>query len=197
MSDEGTAREPSEGAPDPSEERRLFAQLAREAERSVRAFLLAAVRDLVAVDDLMQEAFLLAWRHFDRYDRTRPFGPWVRGIAGNLVLARRRTLARRKVFPVDQEALGVLSQAVEDLSNLERLELGEQIGVLNDCRQKLSEKYRRAIHLHYDKGMSCAEIAEHEGLKVEAVKKHLQRGRAALYDCISSRLDQQQEGGAA
>jgi RNA polymerase sigma-70 factor (ECF subfamily) len=36
---------------------------------------------------------LAACQTIDRFDRSRPFGPWLRGIAGKLVLAHRRKSA--------------------------------------------------------------------------------------------------------
>ena len=75
----------------------LFEILVRETMDSVRAFLLASVRDPAAADDLVQETYLVAWRTLDRYDRQLPFGPWVRGIAAKLLLNWRRKVARHKV----------------------------------------------------------------------------------------------------
>ena len=85
--------------------RDLFEILTREHIDSVRAFLLASLRDPIAVEDLLQETFLTAWRILDRYDRQLPFGPWVRGIAAKLVLNRRRRLGRRRVHYFDEELL--------------------------------------------------------------------------------------------
>ncbi|HIE72611.1 MAG TPA: RNA polymerase factor sigma-70, partial [Planctomycetes bacterium] len=47
----------------------------REHIDSVRAFLLASLRDSMTVEDLVQETFLTAWKVLDRYDRQLPFGP--------------------------------------------------------------------------------------------------------------------------
>ena len=38
------------------------------------------VRDEAAAEDIAQEGFLAALRALDRFDRTRPFGPWLRTI---------------------------------------------------------------------------------------------------------------------
>ena len=35
------------------------------------------VRDAAAAEDIAQEAFLAAVRALDRFDRRRPFGPWL------------------------------------------------------------------------------------------------------------------------
>ena len=37
------------------------------------------VRDAAAAEDIAQEAFLASMRALDRFDRRRPFGPWLTG----------------------------------------------------------------------------------------------------------------------
>ena len=64
------------------------------------AFLRALVKDPAAIEDLQQEAFVTAWRNLDRFDHDRPFGPWLRGIARNHVLAYYR---RTKRLPIQCE----------------------------------------------------------------------------------------------
>ena len=43
----------------------------------------AGLDDPSAVDDLFQETMLIAWQKITAYDRLRPFGAWLRGIARN------------------------------------------------------------------------------------------------------------------
>jgi RNA polymerase sigma-70 factor (ECF subfamily) len=50
--------------------------------RAYRAAYLV-VHDAAAAEDIAQEAFLAAVRNLDRFDRRRPFGPWLHRIAVN------------------------------------------------------------------------------------------------------------------
>src|SRR5919197_6126064 len=52
------------------------------------------VHDGVAAEDIAQEAFLAALRRLDRFDRARPFGPWLHRIVVNRAIdwVRTRTL---------------------------------------------------------------------------------------------------------
>jgi RNA polymerase sigma-70 factor (ECF subfamily) len=52
------------------------------------------VHDAAAAEDIAQEAFLAAIRHLDRFDRRRPFGPWLHRIVVNRAIdwARARSL---------------------------------------------------------------------------------------------------------
>ena len=54
------------------------------------------VQDGAAAEDIAQEAFLSAIRNLDRFDRRRPFGPWLHRIVVNRAIdwARARSLRR-------------------------------------------------------------------------------------------------------
>jgi RNA polymerase sigma-70 factor (ECF subfamily) len=69
------------------------------------AFLI--VHDSAAAEDIAQEAFLAAIRALDRFDRRRPFGPWLHRIVVNRAIdwSRARALRREVDDPeVDREA---------------------------------------------------------------------------------------------
>src|SRR5881409_1916340 len=61
--------------------------------RAYRAAYLV-VHDSAAAEDIAQEAFLAALRSLDRFDRRRPFGPWLHRIVVNRAIdwARARAL---------------------------------------------------------------------------------------------------------
>src|SRR2546429_8265436 len=54
------------------------------------------VHDAAAAEDIAQESFLAAVRALDRFDRSRPFGPWLHRIVVNRAIdwARARSLRR-------------------------------------------------------------------------------------------------------
>lgn len=160
----------------------------REHIESVRAFLLSSVRDAVVVEDLVQETFLTAWKILDRYDRKLPFGLWVRGIAGKLVLNHRRKLGRNRVHFCDEELLGRIDDGVSALHRLAGDTFDEKVDALRRCLDRLTGAQRDSIRLHYENGLHCKEIAERLGIGFEAVKKHLQRGRTQLHRCLESKI---------
>jgi RNA polymerase sigma-70 factor, ECF subfamily len=61
--------------------------------RAYRAAYLV-VHDAAGAEDIAQEAFLAAMRALDRFDRRRPFGPWLHRIVVNRAIdwSRARTL---------------------------------------------------------------------------------------------------------
>ena len=68
----------------------------REWPRAYRAAYLV-VHDAAAAEDIAQEAFLAAIRTIDRFDRRRPFGPWMHRIVVNRAIdvTRARSEERR------------------------------------------------------------------------------------------------------
>jgi RNA polymerase sigma-70 factor (ECF subfamily) len=76
----------------------------RQWPRAYRAAYLV-VHDAAAAEDIAQEAFLAAVRSIDRFDRRRPFGPWMHRIVVNRAIdvTRARSL-RREVDPAAASA---------------------------------------------------------------------------------------------
>src|SRR5438034_8680326 len=59
------------------------------------------VHDAAAAEDIAQEAFLLAVRALDRFDRRRPFAPWLHRIVVNRAIDAARARALRREVPAD------------------------------------------------------------------------------------------------
>ena len=73
-----------------------FAELFRRHwPRAHRAAWLV-VHDASAAEDVAQEAFLAAVRALDRFDRRRPFGPWLHRIVVNRAIEYARARERRR-----------------------------------------------------------------------------------------------------
>ena len=94
--------------PDP---KKLFETLVREHADMLTVYLQSALHNTSDVDDIFQETMIIAWRRLDDFDHTRPFGPWLRGIARKLVLANSRRQARVLCNPLVLDRVDVrLSQ---------------------------------------------------------------------------------------
>lgn len=168
----------------------LFEILVAEHEAGLRAFVRAAVPDRAAAEDIVQDAFLAAWDNLDRYDTTRPFGAWLRGIARNHVLQyiRSRAAESRPIRTLSPAELDALAFEFGQLIPGRGDGVHDTLMALRSCIEKLGVFDRRVIDAIYRTGRTCREIADESGRSVEAVRKRLQRARADLRRCILERL---------
>lgn len=161
----------------------MFEILVREHADMLSVYLRAVVRDASAVDDLFQETVLTAWRRLDDYDRSRPFGPWLRGIAHNLVLAHARK-RRRESTCGNEVVLARLDERLSEITNLPGDHFDEKIATLRECLEALPTPYADAIRMRYLNESSASHVAGQLKISREALKKRLQRGRAQLLECL-------------
>jgi RNA polymerase sigma-70 factor, ECF subfamily len=135
------------------------------------------VRDAAAAEDVAQEAFLAAVRALDRFDRRRPFGPWLHRIVVNRAIdyARARE-GRREVAAF--EAFGAkLPCSAPPAGGLPSGELLAALG-------RLAPEQRAVVVLRHLLGYTPGEIARMLGLPRGTVNSRLRRGLDALASCM-------------
>jgi RNA polymerase sigma-70 factor (ECF subfamily) len=119
--------------------------------------------DTAAAEDIAQEAFLAAIRNLDRFDRRRPFGPWLNRIVVNRAIDWTR--ARRLRAEVE---LGE-SQARASEPDLP----GDDVLA---ALARLPPEHRAVIVMRYLLELTPGEIAEALGLPRGTVNSRLRRG---------------------
>jgi RNA polymerase sigma-70 factor (ECF subfamily) len=126
--------------------------------------------DSAASEDIAQEAFLAAVRALDRFDRGRPFGPWLHRIVVNRAIdfTRARRL-RAEVELADGSAAAADPEPPD--------------GVFRRLAD-LSPEHRAVIVLRYALEYTPGEIAELLGLPRGTVNSRLRRGLDALEERI-------------
>lgn len=164
-----------------SREKELFELLIREHATSLRVVLRAALHDSSCLDELFQETLVRAWDALPRFDRERDFGKWLRGIARNVLREHWRA---RAATPVEEEVLEVIESHCEDFQRQRHDTLGDELGRLNLCLERLPEHFREAVEHRYRAGLKGQGLAERLGIQFENVKKRLQRARKLLLECM-------------
>jgi RNA polymerase sigma-70 factor, ECF subfamily len=149
-----------------------FAELFRRHwPRAHRAAWLV-VHDAAAAEDVAQEAFLAAVRALDRFDRRRPFGPWLHRIVVNRAIdyARAREL-RREVADagVEPAAVDVAGAPGDDV-----------LAAL----AALPPDQRAVIVMRHLLGFTPGEIATALGLPRGTVNSRLRRGLDGLQEAV-------------
>jgi RNA polymerase sigma-70 factor, ECF subfamily len=123
------------------------------------------VRDAAAAEDIAQEGFLAAIRALDRFDRRRPFGPWLHRIVVNRAIDWSRARALRP----EAEAVDVPAPHRPEPDDELLAELG-----------RLSPEHRAVIVLRYLLEYTPGEIAELLELPRGTVNSRLRRGLDTL-----------------
>uniref|UniRef100_A0A7C2K364 Sigma-70 family RNA polymerase sigma factor n=1 Tax=Schlesneria paludicola TaxID=360056 RepID=A0A7C2K364_9PLAN len=165
----------------------LFEILVRENADMLTAYIRSVVRDAASADDIFQDTMLTAWRRLGDYDKSRPFGPWLRGIAAKTMLAWRRQRARGAQL-CEEDILEHLNARCEALHRQPGDTWDEKLDGLRDCVEKLPEHYREVIRLRYTEDIPPESLADRLQISGETVKKRLQRGRAKLLECLERKL---------
>jgi RNA polymerase sigma-70 factor, ECF subfamily len=138
--------------------------------RAHRAAFLV-VGDAAAAEDIAQEAFLAAVRALDRFDRRRPFGPWLHRIVVNRAIDWAR--ARR---------LRAESELGDHAAAPEQPRSGEQ--GIEGAIAELSPDHRAVIVLRYLLEYTPGEIAELLELPRGTVNSRLRRGLDRLKESM-------------
>lgn len=156
-------------------------------------YLHAAVDDPGLADDVFQETVIAAWRGLERYDRTRPFGAWLRGIAANQLKAAHR----RGVQGILLVTTGDLSALEAHCHDLERVSgdcLEQRLELLHECMARLGEEDRTILNARYKEGLRGKSLAECIGASIEVTRKRVQRARARISTCVLGKLAIQEQG---
>ena len=133
------------------------------------AFLV--VHDAAAAEDIAQEAFLAAIRNLNRFDRRRPFGPWLHRIVVNRAIdwARARTL-RAELELVDAPAPAASPDVGSDIV---------------EALRRLAPEHRAVIVLRHLLGYTPGEIARLLDLPRGTVNSRLRRGLDQLQETLT------------
>jgi RNA polymerase sigma-70 factor (ECF subfamily) len=121
------------------------------------------VYDRAAAEDIAQEAFLSALRALQRFDRRRPFGPWLHRIVVNRAIdwARARSLRRElDVEPPDSYSAADQPEVRDELAS---------------ALSQLSPERRAVVVLRYVLEYTPGEIADLLELPRGTVNSRLRR----------------------
>jgi RNA polymerase sigma-70 factor (ECF subfamily) len=140
--------------------------------RAFRAAYLV-VHDAAAAEDIAQEAFLAAVRNLDRFDRGRPFGPWLHRIVVNRAIDWTRARQLRGETDLPDAAA-----APEQEGSLD--------GTLLAALAALPPEHRAVIVLRHLLEFTPGEIAELLGVPRGTVNSRLRRGLDSLKERVTA-----------
>lgn len=174
---------------------RAFTEIVRRYQPRLIGFVTRIIRDRERAEDLVQEAFIRAYRHMHRFDRSRKFSTWVYTIASNLA---RNELRNRQRSPLVYFQTLSANQA-DDARPLEfadhstrpdRLYHNRHLRQVVDATvARLSPAHREVFVMRELEGRSYEEIAERTRAQLGTVKSRLNRARAQFAELIEPLID--------
>ncbi len=160
-----------------------FSELYRAHLRDVYSYSYYRVGNHHDAEDLTEQTFLQAYRHFERAQREsdgRPLRPWLIRIAHNLAANLYRDRSRRPASPLEETSELVASHTTEDL-----VEGREELSRVLDGVQRLPDDRREALIMRFALGMDNREIARAMGRTDGATKVLIHRAIKQLEELVA------------
>lgn len=139
------------------------------------------------VDDIVQDTFLRAYRHWDSFERGTNARAWLFTIARNVFLRSRERQARRPETLESELEYDVSAVSAEDVLRDGMPEDPEQRFFasfvdeeVTRAVEQLPPDFREVVVLSDIEGLNYAEIADIIGVPLGTVKSRLYRGRRQL-----------------
>ncbi len=167
---------------DTATDRRSFSILVHEHHRGLLAYARALTGEDHTSRDIVQDAFVVAWRNLGTFDVTRDFGSWMRGIVRNKWRESIRKNSRQ--VTLDEETLELMEADIKPWNAIE--DEGGMFGRLEECLKKLPETLSDAVKSFYYDDNSSAEAAEALHVQSATLRKRLERARSNLRTCLQS-----------
>ena len=169
-------------------DRRAFDVLVLKYQHRIYSLVSRFVRDSDEIQDVVQEAFIKAYRALPRFRGESAFYTWLYRIAVNTA---KKTLLNLKRDPTVSESALASRDENDETSRVENeLSDGETPDALlaskeiaqavNSAIEALSEDLREAITLREIEGLSYEEIAEAMNCPIGTVRSRIFRAREAI-----------------
>ncbi len=156
-----------------------------------------------AIEDVVQETLLEAWRHLDRLHTPTGFPAWLDEICRNICRrhARKQWMEQQHMLPLltpyqhddggSEEAESSLLMNIPDthlLDPLEALDQQDAALLLDRALGSLSRNAREVVELCYLGELPQREVALRLGLSLSAVEARLHRARHQLRQALNGPL---------
>jgi RNA polymerase sigma-70 factor, ECF subfamily len=183
VSDEEVVRRVRQG------ETALFEVLMRRYNQRIYRVVRAILKDDAETEDVMQQAYLNAYRHLDQFAERAMFSTWLTKIAVYEALRRVRKQSPASLEEAAAEGTTIMDTLRSEAPDPEQALLAkETAGFLEAAVTALPAAFRQVFMLRDVEGLSTLETAECLGLNEDTVKTRLHRARRHMRRQLSSQM---------
>jgi RNA polymerase sigma-70 factor (ECF subfamily) len=161
-----------------------FSDLYKAHLRDVYSYSYYRVGNHHDAEDLTEQTFLQAYRHFERAEREsdgRPLRPWLIRIAHNLAANLYRDRARKPQTPIEDSTVISATHTTEDL-----VEGRDELARILEGVKELPDDRREALIMRFALGMDNREIARAMGRTDGATKVLIHRAIKQLEQIVGT-----------
>ncbi len=160
----------------------LAGLMVRHQDRLFR-YLLRLAGDEAVAEDLFQQAWVKVAERIGRYDRSRPFAPWLFAIARNLAIDHLRRLRPGSLDEQPEpEAL-----ATPDADPFARALARQQGARLAAAVAELGPLDREVLSMRFEEDLALPELAARLAVPLPTAKARLYRALARLRERLLAR----------
>lgn len=168
-----------------NEDRKVFDDLVSRHHKQAYNVAYRITGNHADAEDLVQDAFVKAYRFFGNYNRSMPFENWLYRIMSNIFVdwLRRRPKAHIRSLdePIRQEEGETTLDIADTAEGPEAITLSYELDAeMQAALNTLSEDFRLTVILCDIEGLSYEEISEVMGCSIGTVRSRLHRGRKLL-----------------
>jgi RNA polymerase sigma-70 factor (ECF subfamily) len=173
---------------------RRFGDLVDRHKNRAMTLALRIVGDTREAEELVQDAFLRAYRGLDSFRGDARFSTWLYRILYNVCMTKALRRPRKDTLNdlIDEGHQASDSAEDSDPSILEQLESQETLAMLHEELEQLPPHFRIALTLFYVQEMSYDEMAAVLEAPMGTIKTNLSRGRALLRQRVLQRIREEE-----
>jgi RNA polymerase sigma-70 factor (ECF subfamily) len=180
-------------------DKKAFELLVSKYQRKLMRLVSRLVHDQAEAEDVVQEAFIKAYRALANFRGDAAFYTWLYRIgintAKNHLVSQGRRAPTSTDADIEEAETFVDADGLRDMNTPESLLASKQIAAtVNSAMMSLPEELRNAISLREIEGMSYEEISEVMSCPIGTVRSRIFRAREAIADklrpLLGTTLDQ-------
>jgi RNA polymerase sigma-70 factor (ECF subfamily) len=168
---------------------RAFAVLCDRYKDRALTLAVRLVGDRGEAEELVQDAFVNAYRNLGQFRGEARFGTWLHRIVYNLCMTK-VTRRRERMASLDavEDGSAEIARDNKTPSIQEMVEEHEMIALVSDEINNLPEPLKAPLLLFYVQELKYEEVAEIMNLPMGTVKTYLHRGRNLLRQRLQAKL---------